>query len=196
MFIWDLLNKGVQNRKKTVIEVCHSEPGAWYPASYQTSKCPMLRRGESYKIGRTMFETDKIPKGWARKMNTMDEIWVPSEFMKRVFERGGVRNIRVIGESVDTDFFHPIPSIHLNSNQSVTSDPSNTLQMTREYLIDEIFEHHPIHRYKMDILLSIFKWEYRKGWDLLLDMYFRSFTVHSNVSLFIISQEYHEEGKG
>lgn len=174
--------------------MCHSEPGAWDPAAYKTSKCPMFRRGTSYRIGRTMFETDKIPKGWARKMNSMDEIWVPSEFMKRVFEKGGVRNIHVIGESVDTNFFQPILSVRKESNLSVTEDEANSMNMTRAFLFDEIFEKHPIHGYHSDIMLSMFKWEYRKGWDLLLSMYFNTFTIQSNVSLFIVSQEYHEEG--
>ena len=99
----------------------------------------MFRKGTSYRIGRTMFETDKIPKGWARKMNMMNEIWVPSEFMKKIFSRGGVKNIRVLGESVNTHFFQPIPSIHTESSISVQDDPANIMNMTRSFLIDQIF---------------------------------------------------------
>lgn len=152
----------------------------------------MFRKGTSYRIGRTMFETDKIPKGWARKMNMMNEIWVPSEFMKKIFSRGGVKNIRVLGESVNTHFFQPIPSIHTESSISVQDDPANIMNMTRSFLIDQIFEKHPIYQYKVNILLSIFKWEYRKGWDILLDVYFHSFTRHDAISLFIVSQSYHD----
>ena len=36
-----------------------------------------------YTIGRTMFETDRIPSGWAERLNVMDEVWVPSAFNAR-----------------------------------------------------------------------------------------------------------------
>ena len=190
-------------------------------------------------MGRTMFETDRIPKGWAKKMNRMDEVWVPSTFMKEVFERGGVHNIRVVGESVDTVFFRPIPSLHVaiavenaverdgvenaverdavenaahatNTHHSTTTttaatttttqripkvseDPANKMNITRAYLFEEVFERHPLYGVHTDVFLALFKWEYRKGWDLLLDMYFSAFTRQDRVSLFIITQEYHED---
>lgn len=206
--------------------MCHSEPGAWKPADYATSDCPQFSSEEAYHVGRTMFETDRIPKGWAKKMNRMDEVWVPSAFMKEVFERGGVRHIRVVGESVDTAFFRPIPSlwecegvsvrdegvsvrdegVHetttketttreatTHNTPSVAEDPANTLNITRAYLFDEVFERHPLHGVHTHVFLALFKWEYRKGWDLLLDMYFSAFSRQDRVSLFIVTQEYHEE---
>lgn len=33
--------------------------------------------------------------------------------------------------------------------------------------------------------LSVFKWEQRKGWDLLLDAFFSEFTVRDKVTLYI-----------
>src|SRR5689334_6839603 len=71
------------------VVICHSEPGAWHPAMYSTSRCPPLGNhlpslsshrlralssscfhhflpGASFTIGRTMFETDRIPSGWVR----------------------------------------------------------------------------------------------------------------------------------
>lgn len=38
----------------SVVEVCHSEPGAWIPALYETSPCPSIQG--AFTIGRTMFE--------------------------------------------------------------------------------------------------------------------------------------------
>lgn len=51
-----------------VIAVCHSEPGAWHlppahPQRYSTSVCPPPYA--TYKVGRTMFESDRLPDGWA-----------------------------------------------------------------------------------------------------------------------------------
>jgi hypothetical protein len=37
-----------------VIEICHSEPGAWHPALYETAQCPSAPN--AFHIGRTMFE--------------------------------------------------------------------------------------------------------------------------------------------
>lgn len=189
--VWELINKSRRNKSDIVIEVCHSEPGAWKPASYSTTDCPIFSKRRSYHIGRTMFETDRIPKGWAAKMNKMDEVWVPSEFMKSIFEKGGVHNVHVVGESVDTAFFRPIPSVRSDANCALEDDMSNSLRVSRDRVIKEVFEPHPRFGSQVDIFLSIFKWEMRKGWDILLDAYLHSFTNRDPVSLFIISQEYH-----
>ena len=89
--------------------VCHSEPGAWSAPrpNYRTGDCPA--RGCSYTIGRTMFETDRIPDGWAGRLNFMDEIWVPTEFQRRIFATHGVApsKLHVVGETVDSQFFDP-----------------------------------------------------------------------------------------
>lgn len=71
-FHWRLRNR------KIAIAICHSEPGAWHPAHYSTSRCPP--EGAQYTVGRTMFETDRVPSGWADRMNVMDEIWVPTKY--------------------------------------------------------------------------------------------------------------------
>jgi hypothetical protein len=94
------------------IAICHSEPGAWHPpgqppSSWEHVACPPP--GARYSIGRTMFETDRLPDGWAPRLNAMDEVWVPSAHSRDVFERGGVMpsKLHVLGEPVDTDFFDP-----------------------------------------------------------------------------------------
>src|SRR5262249_14443026 len=46
-------------------------------------------------VGRTMFETDRIPAGWAEKCNAMDEIWVPSSFNAETFRRAGVKEYKI-----------------------------------------------------------------------------------------------------
>ena len=40
--LWRLLNKDKNNRNRITIEVCHSEPGAWKPATFDTSVCPQF----------------------------------------------------------------------------------------------------------------------------------------------------------
>ncbi|MGD0908125.1 MAG: hypothetical protein ABSA96_11125, partial [Candidatus Acidiferrales bacterium] len=60
-------------------------------------------------IGRTMFETDRIPDGWLEKCNAMDEVWVPSAFNFETFLRAGVKEhkLRTMQEGEDTNRFRP-----------------------------------------------------------------------------------------
>lgn len=56
------------------VAICHSEPGAWnLPAKYETVRCPPDEE-VLYTIGRTMFETDRIPSDWAWRCNQLDEV--------------------------------------------------------------------------------------------------------------------------
>ena len=72
------------------------------------------------RVGRTTFETDRIPDGWAEQCNAMDEVWVPSEFNRRTFAASGVaeEKLHVMPEGVDSGLFHPDcegfdwPSVH------------------------------------------------------------------------------------
>jgi glycosyltransferase involved in cell wall biosynthesis len=98
---------------ESTISVCHSEPGAWHlsqalPQRYTSGQaCPL--RGARFVVGRTMFETDRVPAGWAERLNAADEVWVPTSFARDVFAAGGVRRSKlvVVPEPVDTRFFDP-----------------------------------------------------------------------------------------
>ena len=91
----------------TAVVICHSEPGAWHPPNYETSRCPPSHA--AVRIGRTMFETDRLPEGWAQRLNAMDYVWVPTAFHRAVFVAGGVDEARlaVVGEPVDVDVYRP-----------------------------------------------------------------------------------------
>ena len=54
-----------------------------------------------------MFETDRLPDGWADRLNKVDEVWVPTQFHRAIFEDAGVVKVKVVGEPVDTDRFTP-----------------------------------------------------------------------------------------
>ncbi len=93
--------------KRLRIDVCHAEPGAWsapHPLFTSFYPCPSAA---AFKIGRTMFETDRLPAGWAERCSFVDELWVPTEFSARIFAASGVpaSKIHVIGQGVDTDLF-------------------------------------------------------------------------------------------
>lgn len=109
-------------------------------------------------IGRTMYETDRIPESWIGKCNEMDEIWVPSKFNVDTFSKCGVdRNkLVVIPESIDTEVFDP-----------------------------EKVEKYELPNKAAFNFLSVFEWTNRKGWDVLLKTYFETFTNKDDVCLFL-----------
>ena len=57
---------------------------------YPTQVVPLLE-GHDFKIMLTVCETDRIPTEWVEAANFADQVWVPSEFCKTVFEKSGVK---------------------------------------------------------------------------------------------------------
>jgi glycosyltransferase involved in cell wall biosynthesis len=112
-------------------------------------------RSARRSVGRTMFETDRIPDGWAEKCNAMDEIWVPSSFNLETFLRAGVeeRKLRKMPEGEDTRLFHP-------------KNPPFRIPGTRGFNF-----------------LSVFQWTQRKGPDVLLKAYLQEFREDEDVAL-------------
>eukprot|EP00741_Cyanophora_paradoxa_P004321 tig00000792_g4195.t1 len=161
---------------RTIVVVCHSEPGAWNPQRFSTAPCPppelegrrTIPGARVFRVGRTMFETDRLPDGWEPRLNAMDQVWVPTEFHRRVFAEHGARasKLRVIGEPVDSAFYDP-------DRVEAAKLPGDAGD------------------YKF---LSIFKWEARKGWEVLLEAYFREFTIEEDVTLYLLTAPYHHSG--
>lgn len=106
-------------------------------------------------IGRTMFETDRLPDGWAAACNRMDRVWVPSEFNRETFAAAGVdpQILRVVPGTLD---FAPF-------------DPScEPLQIPGARAFN---------------FLAVFDWTLRKGWDVLLKAFIEEFKAGDDVSL-------------
>lgn len=116
-----------------------------------------LTDGYRYHIGRTMFETDRLPPGWVPKCNAMDEVWVPSRFNMETFARAGVKasKLRWVPAGVETNRFRPgLSPLEIPGRRKTN-------------------------------FLSIFEWSHRKGWDVLLKGYIRQFHKDDDVSLTI-----------
>lgn len=107
-------------------------------------------------VGRTMFETDRLPIEWVHKLNELTEVWVPSTFNKETFANAGVmeEKIHIVPGTIDETKYHPL---HVKP--------------------------HPLPEARRFKLLSVFDWSIRKGWDLLLKAYLESFTSEDDVSL-------------
>lgn len=160
------------------VVLCHSEPGAWHPPLYMTPPCPPNGYKEPlYVIGRTMFETDSVTAHHVLRCNRMDEVWVPSQFHIDTFTRAGVvaeKLVKVV-QPVDTHFFNParVRPLRLPKTTPVFGSSTNPS---------------PSHPF---VFLSIFKWEHRKGWDILLSAYLSAFSATDKVSLYLLTNPYH-----
>src|SRR5262249_50225046 len=106
-----------------------------------------------YRIGYTMLEVDGFPKSWVEAAETMDEVWVPSEFNREGFRRSGLtRPVHVIPLGTDTDRFHPGGESYPN--------PAGDF-----------------------VFVSVFEWGPRKAPELLLGTFNEAFSAREPVRL-------------
>jgi glycosyltransferase involved in cell wall biosynthesis len=106
-------------------------------------------------VGRTMFETDRLPDGWAAACNRMDAIWTPSEFNRETFARAGVcpQKLRVVPGTIDFDGLDP-------GCEPLRIDGARRFNF-----------------------LSVFDWTLRKGWDVLIQAFVDEFRAEEDVAL-------------
>ena len=119
---FEKLEMMLSRRQNLDVVICHSEPGAWHVLEgpkWQSSRCPPKKA--KIVVGRTMFETDRLPKGWPNRLNAVDEVWVPTEFHRDIFHRAGVQSVYVIGEPVDVEQFTPDGPMFSSSSEFLTT---------------------------------------------------------------------------
>lgn len=108
-------------------------------------------------VARTMFETNRLPDGWAELLSEKDQVWVPSRHNYEVFAEGGVpeSKLRILGETLDFDAFSPgaVEPMDLGA-------PEGHL-----------------------VFLSSFDFSERKGWRQLLLAWARAFDASDPVCL-------------
>lgn len=92
-----------------------------------------------------------------------------------MFVDGGVRPgaIQVVPEAVDVQFFDPE---RVATNYDLASQISGVTETTT-------------------VFLSIFKWEERKAWRVLLKAYFEAFTKSADVALVLLTNAYHAQSE-
>jgi len=121
-----------------------------------------------YRVGRTMFETDKVPSGWPGRLEFMHEVWVPTAFANNIFvaamteaETGGKQTVEVVQEPVDTDFYQPIDYNTLPADSHILGRLPSTLQVLE-----------PFTNSGATIFLFVGKWEERKGIRMLIRAFY------------------------
>jgi len=113
-----------------------------------------------------MFETDRLPSGWSSRLNHLDYVFVPTSFHSQIFSEAGIDSskLRIWGEGVDTNWFDP--SLLLPSPLPPSSPPSFTF-------------------------ISVFKFEERKNWKLLVRAFLAEFLSDPTIKLIILTSSYH-----
>ncbi len=111
--------------------------------------------GAAASVGRTMFETDRLPVGWAEACNRMDAVWVPTEFNRETFSGAGVapEKLRVVPGAIEISRFDPNAApLRINGARGFN-------------------------------FLSIFDWTLRKGWDVLIRAFVAEFKAEEDAAL-------------
>jgi glycosyltransferase involved in cell wall biosynthesis len=113
------------------------------------------------KILYTMMETAcTLHPDYKGKLNLFDEIWVPTNFAKDLFQSNGVHPpIKVMPLGVDTDRYTPERK-SFNFKQDLNGF----------------------------VFLSVFKWGYRKGHDILLKAFMEEFSSSDDITLLLVSR--------
>jgi len=130
------------------------------PKVYGTTM-PLSCQHAGKKILYTMIETsEKVHKDYAEKLNLMNEIWVPTEYGKKILNRSNVCTpVYVMPLGVDIERYHP--------NCGTMSFGSSTRGFK---------------------FVSVFRWSYRKGFDILLRAFMEEFSNDEDVSLVMVSR--------
>lgn len=118
-----------------------------------------MNLGHSRYVCYTMFETDRIPATWVRALDSVNEVWVPTQFNVETFSLSGIprEKIRVMPLGIDASLLE----VEKGAESRSRNQPFR--------------------------FLSTFEWTWRKGWDVLLRAYFEEFQSHENVELGLLA---------
>ena len=118
-------------------------------------------RSQGRCISYTMMETEnRIHPTLVTHVSAADEVWVPCDWNRDLFVSSGVKkDIRVMPLGVDDKMFYPAP-------RTVVYDPGPA----------------------SFTFISVFNWNWRKGFDVMLRAYIRAFTAKDDVALVMVSR--------
>jgi glycosyltransferase involved in cell wall biosynthesis len=113
------------------------------------------------KILYTMMETSEtLHKNYVDKINLFNEVWVPTHYGAKMFKKNGVLvPIYVMPLGVDIERYN---------------------EQTEPYKFEE-----SLNKF---VFISVFKWGYRKGYDILLKANLDEFSSNDDVSLLLLTR--------
>ena len=152
---------------RMLADLAHTNVPHSYPLVIGSASAP---HWEGFLAHYTMCEmVNEMNESFLEVLNRDDEIWVPSEWNKKAFEDSGVRTpIRVMPLGVDEKVYRPV-----DDRVEFTSGVNKF------------------------VFLCVASWNWRKGYDILLEAYMKAFDGNDDVSLVISALtgdcEYHLE---
>jgi len=111
--------------------------------------------GVGLRVARTMFETDRIPEHWVEILNRFDRVWVPSGFNLETFAASGV----------DPGRLRVLPG-----PIDAGVRPAEPLEIPGRRGFN---------------FLSVFDFQLRKGWDVLIRAFAEAFGPDEDVALIL-----------
>ena len=151
-----------------ILWVSHTNPTLYHLVRELSEKA-------DYIIGRSMYEFSRLRPNQVNLANQLaDEIWVPSQFVYHSYKTSGVEEKKLvkIPEAIDTNLFNPA------TTETMPMPPTNMrFKCNRPVSRDA----------RPYTFLSDFKWEPRKGWDILFEAYLGSFTPRDDVVLYVLT---------
>jgi len=137
-----------------------------------------------------MFESDSVPGTWIDAIRGgFQGLWLPSTFTVRAFSKA-LRERMEIEKKFSTSVA-PLPSVIVvpEAIDEKLFDPDRTdLQQLSLFDTPERWKARGQRVLK---LLSVFKWERRKGWDVLLEGFLKAFTPEDPVILYILTHPHY-----
>jgi glycosyltransferase involved in cell wall biosynthesis/Flp pilus assembly protein TadD len=149
---WHRLLRRVTRRD---VHVSFYTPTDWSGASVFRSRREEHPGYRAY-VGLTHFECEPLPTGWAEACAELDELWVPTRFVRDLF----------VGAGLPADRIHVLPT----GIDATRFDPDRVAAL-------------PIPQRRGFVFLATFDWSLRKGWDVLIRAYARAFTATDDVCL-------------
>jgi glycosyltransferase involved in cell wall biosynthesis len=157
--------------------ISHTEPTRYNNAVFQ-------QRRPDYVVGRSMYEFTKIEAKWIEPLEKeCDEVWVPASFVATAFINSGVNasKVVIIPEAIDTYFYdaaaHDPIALPLAEGGGATRPWKHFCNRPEDANTAASY-------FKF---FSNFKWESRKGWDILFSAYFTAFSRGDHVSLYVLT---------
>jgi glycosyltransferase involved in cell wall biosynthesis len=96
------------NAPATVLQPAWGGLYLGYPTLYKDFERQILFAEFGKRVAITMFESTKLPDGWAENLNRCDAVIVPSSFLIPIFRKNGVKApLHVHPLGVSKEFFKP-----------------------------------------------------------------------------------------
>jgi len=174
----DGISANASRPQDVLVWIAHKDPGSFPTTSYDG-----LSKRPDYVVGRAMYEFTRVPPEWVPHQKDVNEIWVPSRFVYYVFQMNGfdTKKLVIVPEPIDVHYYDPrvVDPLYLPNRGPWRSDsnvPSSQAFDARKppYSLRSNFK-----------LMSVFKWEDRKAWDVLLNAYVKAFQASDPVSLYL-----------